>query len=81
LGYFLKPGILSVAKKTIKLFKQRISRLYEQGADINRIRDYVKKWLQWVNGFGTDKNNFCLALSDNIFSSVLINELTEHPVF
>jgi len=58
LGYFLKPRILSVAKKTIKLFKQRIARLYEQGADINRIRDYVKKWLQWVNGFGTDKNSF-----------------------
>jgi hypothetical protein len=25
-----------------------------QGADINRIRDYVKKWLQWVNGFGAE---------------------------
>jgi hypothetical protein len=29
-------------------------RLYEQGADINRIRDYVKKWLQWVYGFGSE---------------------------
>jgi hypothetical protein len=80
LGYFLKPGILSVAEKTIKQFKTRIARLYEQGAGINRIRDYVKKWLQWVHGFGTDKNNFCRALSDNIFSSALILKLTEHPV-
>jgi RNA-directed DNA polymerase len=55
LGYFLKPGILSVAKKTIKQFKTRIARLYEQGAGIHRIRDYVKKWLQWVNGLGADK--------------------------
>jgi hypothetical protein len=58
LGYFLKPGSLSVANTTIKRFKQRIARLYEQGADINRIRDYVKKWLQWVNGFGAETNQY-----------------------
>jgi RNA-directed DNA polymerase len=62
LGYFLKPGTLSVAKKTIKQFKTRVARLYEQGADINRIRDYVKKWLKWVNGFRANKNGFYLLL-------------------
>jgi len=69
LGYFLKPGILSVAKKTIKLFKQRIARLYEQGADIQRIRDYVKKWLQWVRGFGQDKIRVYSFKIDTLFLS------------
>lgn len=48
LGYFLKPTSLSVAEKTIKQFKARIARLYEQGADQDRIGQYVQKWLQWV---------------------------------
>ena len=44
-----------------KILNQIISpfkfiRRYEQGADINRIRDYVRKWLQLINGFGTTKN-------------------------
>jgi hypothetical protein len=47
LGYFIKPGKLSVSLKTIKNFVERIARLYEQGADINRIGQYVLKWLQW----------------------------------
>jgi RNA-directed DNA polymerase len=55
LGYFLKPGTLSVAKKTIKQFKTYIARLYEQGADINRIRDYVKKWLKRLMSLGQIK--------------------------
>jgi len=40
LGYFLKPSELSVADKTIERFKQRITRLYEQGADSVRIGQY-----------------------------------------
>ncbi len=48
LGYFLKPGMLGVARKTIERFKERIARLYEQGADINRIGQYFQKWFQWT---------------------------------
>ena len=48
LGYFLKPGELTVSEKTIKRFVKRIARLYEQGADSVRIGQYVLKWLQWV---------------------------------
>ena len=48
LGYFLKPGLLGVARKTIERFLERIARLYEQGADSVRIGQYVSKWLQWV---------------------------------
>jgi hypothetical protein len=29
-------------------FKERIARLYEQDADINRIGQYVLKWAQWT---------------------------------
>jgi hypothetical protein len=39
---------LSVAVKTIERFKERIARLYEQGADINRIGQHVLKWVQWT---------------------------------
>jgi RNA-directed DNA polymerase len=48
LGYFIKPGRLSVSLKTIKNFVERIARLYEQGADSDRIGQYVMKWVQWV---------------------------------
>jgi len=48
LGYFLKPSSLSVARKTIERFKERIARLYEQGADAVRIGQYVVNWLRWV---------------------------------
>jgi RNA-directed DNA polymerase len=48
LGYHFELEGLSVAGKTIERFKERISRLYEQGADINRIGQYVLKWLQWT---------------------------------
>ena len=48
LGYHLELEGLSVADKTIERFKERISRLYEQGANINRIGQYVLKWVQWT---------------------------------
>ena len=35
-------------KKTVTVFVKHIVRLYEQGADINRIEQYVLKWLQWT---------------------------------
>jgi hypothetical protein len=48
LGYHFELDGLSVAAKTIERFKERIARLYEQGADIHRIGQYVLKWLQWT---------------------------------
>ncbi len=42
LGYFLKPGIITVAVNTIKRFVLRVSQLYEQGADYVRIGEYVR---------------------------------------
>ncbi len=53
LGYFLKPGVLRVSRGTFERFTERISRLYEQGADYVRIGEYVRHWLKWVgSGIG-----------------------------
>ena len=40
---------LDVARQTIKNHFDKIARLYEQGAGIERIGQYVKGWWQWVN--------------------------------
>ena len=47
LGYFLKPGILKVSVSTLKRFAERVTKLYEQGAEIDRIGEYVKRWVTW----------------------------------
>jgi len=44
LGFFLKHGFISVSDKAIERFKERIARLYEQGADSFRIGQYVLRW-------------------------------------
>jgi hypothetical protein len=36
------------ADSAYERFKERIARLYEQGANINRIGQYVHKWVQWT---------------------------------
>jgi len=57
LGYHFKPEELSVAKKTIERFMERISRLYEQGADSYRIGQYVARWAGWgLAGFWQRSN-------------------------
>lgn len=52
LGYHFKPGMVCVAEKTVRNFKKHIDRLYEQGAGLSRIGQYVKKWVQWVKAGG-----------------------------
>ena len=49
LGYHFKPGMVCVAEKSVHNFKKYIDRLYEQGAGLSHIGQYVKKWVQWVN--------------------------------
>ena len=48
LGYHFEPEGLSVANIAIERFKERIARLYEHGANINRIGQYVLKRVQWT---------------------------------
>jgi len=40
---------LNVARQTINNHFDKIARLYEQGAGMERIGRYVKGWWQWVN--------------------------------
>jgi RNA-directed DNA polymerase len=49
LGYRFGPGGLSIAPQTLNRFKERIARLYEQGADNKRIGQYVKNWKLWAS--------------------------------
>ncbi len=37
LGYFLKPGHLSASRETFERFADRISLLYEQGAEVGPV--------------------------------------------
>ncbi len=46
--------MLRVSRLTFERFTERISRLYEQGADCLRIEEYVKHWLKWVRTGLTD---------------------------
>ena len=48
LGYRVKPGELSVSQNTIKRHFEHTDRLYEQGASQNRIREYVRRWFDWL---------------------------------
>ncbi len=37
-----------MSRGTFERFTERISRLYEQGAVLERIEEYVKHWFKWV---------------------------------
>ena len=49
LGHSFKPKGLSIAPKTLANFLERMTKLYEQGADYRRIGQYVRNWWRWVN--------------------------------
>jgi hypothetical protein len=75
LGYAITtPGIVGVAKKTLERFVERVTRLYEQGADSARIADYVRRWRVWVlsrlravacGGVGTNCHRSCRRRADS----------------
>ncbi len=48
LGYVLTHGGLEASAETVKKCAERNVRLYEHGADINRIGEYVQRWLRWL---------------------------------
>jgi len=55
LGYFINPHMVCVAEKTVRIFTKHIDQLYEQGADLSRIGQYVKKWVQWMKSGGVTR--------------------------
>lgn len=62
LGYWItEKGVTGVAPSTWDAFQERVARLYEQNAPLEKIRQgvelYVRRWKRWVvsgvNGFGS----------------------------
>ncbi|MEH2182499.1 reverse transcriptase/maturase family protein [Nostoc sp.] len=49
LGYWFTLTGLSVAEKTVTRMLDKVSRLYERGADVIRIETYIRRWWLWVN--------------------------------
>ena len=43
-----QPKGLSIAPKTLANFLERKTQLYEQGATVRRIGQYVRNWWRWV---------------------------------
>ena len=48
LGYHFESGLLKPSCQTVTKHAERICRLYEQGAGNNRIRQYVRRWFDWL---------------------------------
>jgi len=48
LGYHFELGSLTPSHQTVTKHAERICRLYEQGAGYNRIRQYVRRWTNWL---------------------------------
>lgn len=63
LGYYLTPRAISVARSATVNMKQRIARLYEQGAGNTDIGRYVVRWLRWVRS-GLKSHLFLGGLSN-----------------
>ena len=59
LGYWFSPSGLGVAKKTVQRMLEKVSRLYEQGADTERIEAYRSHWWRWVSS-GVDGINWAV---------------------
>ena len=59
LGYTIaSAGIVGIAPQTRKRFVERLTRLYEQGASVERIGDYVRRWQLWaVSGLGAYRDS------------------------
>jgi hypothetical protein len=59
LGYAIaSAGIVGIAPQTRRRFVERLTRLYEQGASVERIGNYVRRWQRWaVSGLGAYGNS------------------------
>lgn len=60
LGYHIRPGLLTVATKTLEHFVARVRQLYEQEPrepdTSSRLGVYVRRWVRWVRaGVPSDK--------------------------
>ena len=65
LGYTIASmGIVGIVPQTRKRSVERLRRLYEQGASVERIGDYVRRWQRWaVSGRGGLRSLYILFYS------------------
>ena len=79
LGYQMKAaGLVGVAPPTMKRFVERVSRLYEQGADAVRVGKYVRRWCQWVtSGLGKSE----LGQKSHLLPMTLSISMAKAPPF
>ena len=50
LGYSIHPDrLLRPAMQSLNRLLDRSRRLYEQGVDENRLREYVQRWFLWLH--------------------------------
>jgi len=61
LGLIMQRGLFGQmvgTPQTRKRFVERLTRLYEQGASVERIGDYVRRWQLWaVSGLGAYRDS------------------------
>ena len=51
LGYRLHPGrLLRPSQESLRRLRTRARRLYEREGDVNRLRQYVRRWWRWLHG-------------------------------
>ncbi len=48
LGYLFTPAGLEVAPRAVERCVERVSQLYERGANLVRIGAYVRSWQRWA---------------------------------
>jgi hypothetical protein len=70
LGYYIaSAGIVGIAPQTRKRFVERLTRLYEQGAPVERIGNYVRRWQRWlVSGLGPYRDSVLALLRGSCHS-------------
>lgn len=58
-------GIVGIAPQARMRFVERLTRLYEQGASVERIGNYVRRWQRWaVSGLGDYGNSISGFITD-----------------
>ncbi|MCP4352802.1 MAG: hypothetical protein GY795_45710 [Desulfobacterales bacterium] len=77
LGYFLKLGEITVSGAAIRRCAERIARLYEQGANLLRIGQYVLRWSRWLSP--TVGSFFLVRFFSSFFSFQLL--CVDRPLF
>ena len=71
LGYRLSPDDVTIAVRSFKRMTEKLSLLYERGADQARRRSYVTHWLKWAqSGVALNKERLLKTTTDILQDTV-----------